>query len=360
MKRFPFALFLCLLLTAALAAASALEYRATALPPSDFTPVEPPAPVSVPAELPAHGEATEPSPVSFITLHLVGDVMLASMRGDSSWGSFNEFAARTDASYFFEKMAPLFRTDDFTVANCENVFTDRDLPSLVKEYSPAYWYRAPSSFADILREGGIEAVSIANNHIQDYGGEGRKDTIAALENAGVLWGDPTRTIRLEKDGFAIAILCTTITSGGYTTVWEPLEEAAAWADYRIVFFHGGVERSYEIDPTVRAVCRQMAEAGADMVVGHHPHVLQPTEVWQGVTICYSLGNFLFGGGLGAQETAVVEVTLTLSGGELLDVQEAFIPALCYTENQWQPAPAEGRQAEIISEFLAGGRDSPET
>ncbi len=303
---------------------------------------------------------TEPPDLETITLNFVGDVMVASLFGNSYWGSFNKFALETEFSYFFSEMADLFRNDDLTVANCENVFTDRSLQGVGKNYSPAYWYKAPSSFAEILRLGGIEAVSIANNHIYDYGTDGREDTIAALEATDILWGDNSRTVYFEKYGVTLALLCTTISSGGYTEVWDKLEAAKEASDFQIVCFHGGVERTYDIDPIIEKVCHDLVLEGADLIIGHHPHVLKPIDVYYGVKIVYSLGNFLFGGGLGDSETAVYQLQLLVSGGQILEVTDRVIPACCYTaDNKWQPAiETDAEKAQRIVEFLYMLRDTP--
>ena len=303
---------------------------------------------------------SEPPDLETITLNFVGDVMAASLFGNSYWGSFNLFAKETDPSYFFAEMADLFQNDDLTVANCENVFTDRDLHGVGKNYTPAYWYKAPTSFVEILRLGGIEAVSIANNHIYDYGTDGREDTIAALEERGLLWGDDTHTMYFEKYGVRLAFLCTTITSGGYTEVWDKLEAAKSESDFQIVCFHGGVERTYDIDPIIEKVCHDLVFAGADLIIGHHPHVLKPIDVYYGVKIVYSLGNFLFGGGLGDAETAVYQLELLVSGGQILEANDRVIPARCYTaEHKWQPAlETDPEKAQRIIEFLYMVRETP--
>jgi len=276
------------------------------------------------------------------------------------FNSFNLFAQTAPQEYFFEKVQSVFASDDFTIANCENVFTDRALPAIGKNYSPAYWYKAPSSYAEIFTAGSVEVVSIDNNHIYDYGIYGREDTISALENAGVMWGDTDNIVYLEKHGVKIALLCTSVSSGGWTPVWDELEEATLNSDYQIVFFHGGVERSYELNPVIQKVCYRFVENGADMVIGHHPHVLQPIDVYYGVKIVYSLGNFLFGGGLGEDETMIYRLELDVLDGEIISSRDYPIPALCYTkEGKWQPALLDDpeRYNKII-EFLYMVREVP--
>ncbi len=302
------------------------------------------------------GSATD---VEHITFSFVGDCMLASMLGSMSQNAFNYFATTVTPDYFFSQVQSVFATDDYTVANCENVFTDRNLYAVRKNYSPAYWYKSPSSYADIFRQGSVEIVSLANNHMLDYGTDGRDDTIAALETAGVMWGDTDKVVYVEKAGVTVALICTKISGGGYTMCWDSLEEAKANSDFQIVYFHGGVERSFDVNADIKATCLKLVERGADLILGHHPHVLQPIDVYYGKTIVYSLGNFLFGGGVGDDETMIYRLELTVSNGEIVDVKDYPIPALCYTDNKWQPAlVTDVEQYNKIIEFLYMVRETP--
>jgi len=303
---------------------------------------------------------TYPADVETMTFSFVGDCMLASMLGQMTFNSFNLFASQTPPEYFFSQVQSVFASDDYTVANCENVFTDRTLYAARKNYTPAYWYKSPSSYAGIFTAGSVEVASIANNHILDYGEEGRKDTIAALEAAGMLWGDTNNVIYLEKAGVTVALLCTTVTSGGYTMIWDKLEEAKAASDFQIIYFHGGIERSYAVNKDIQKTCFKLVQAGADLILGHHPHVLQPIDSYYGVKIVYSLGNFLFGGGTGEDETMIYRLELVISGGEIIEVRDYPIPALCYTkENKWQPAlVTDAERYNKIIEFLYMVRETP--
>ena len=125
-------------------------------------------------------EWEEPEEGVDIVISFAGDVMLASYRNETIAGNFSAYAQKSDPSYFLQNVAPIFLSDDLTVVNLENVLTDRALAEKEKDHDPAYWYRGPSSNAEILASSGVEAVSLANNHTGDYGPEGTKDTIAAV------------------------------------------------------------------------------------------------------------------------------------------------------------------------------------
>jgi len=346
-----------LMLTVSVVCASVYGHIMTHVEEPSFTAIPSP---KVPMTASSQTMNTYPADVETLTFSFVGDCMLASMLGQMTFNSFNLFASETPKEYFFSQVQSVFATDDYTVANCENVFTDRNLYAARKNYTPAYWYRSPSSYAEIFTAGSVEIASIANNHILDYGEEGRKDTIAALEAAGMLWGDTNNVIYLEKAGVKVALLCTTVTSGGYTMIWDKLEEAKAASDFQIIYFHGGIERSYELNKDIQKTCFKLVQSGADMILGHHPHVLQPIDSYYGVKIVYSLGNFLFGGGVGEDETMIYRLELVISNGQIIEIKDYPIPALCYTkENKWQPAlVTDPERYNKIIEFLYMVREKP--
>ena len=296
-----------------------------------------------------------------IVMNFVGDVMLAAENGDDGFWSFNLFAYDTPAEYYFEKMLPLFSQDDWTVANCENVFTDRDNPTPTeKEGEFTYWYYSGSENANIFSAGSIELVSLANNHALDYGYEGRDDTAAALINAGCTPILEGRSILLEKSGVTVGLLCISMYSEYYLTpILEWLEENRDTCDFRIVYYHGGTERVHEPDGWRVRASRAMVDAGADLVLGNHPHVLQPIEHYNGKTIVYSLGNFLFGGSHTCENrTMVYTLTLDITDHALTDVSEEITPCYCYGE-LWQPTPIENEEEKTrVYAFLQGEREKP--
>jgi len=318
------------------------------LPPQEAPETEPPAPE-----------------VHTITLSFVGDCMLASYKGLEGKGKFNTVADSLPASHFFEKMYPIFSSDDFTVANCENVFTDRDLTEKPKNHSPAYWYKSPSRNAAIYTAGAVEILSLANNHISDYGTQGKEDTIAALEAEGLLWGNESRSVIVEKHGIRIGIVMCGLWSSYQTDrAIKLLDELEGQADYRIVYYHGGTERKYEPDGWRVTASEDLVDAGADLVIGGHPHVLQPMTTYKGCDIVYSLGNFLFGGSKKTDRfTVVYQKILTVSEGKILEESYNLIPVYEYegsSTTTWQPYPMEAGSAdyEAVMAFMRGERATP--
>lgn len=305
--------------------------------------------------------AEEPPPEEHtITLSFVGDCMVASMLGSEDPWSFNYFANQVEPSYFFEKVKHIFEADDWTVANCENVFTDRELSPAPKPGNPVYWYRSKTANTAVFTEGSIEVVSVANNHSGDYGEEGLSDTTEALDKAGVLWGNNGKTLLLEKYGFTVALYCTTL----YATwqadpIIEWLSEVEAISDYQIVYYHGGTERVYVPDAWRVYTSKQIVDAGADLVIGGHPHVLQPMEEYNGAQIVHSLGNFMFGGQRYPENrTIIYQKILTVKGGELLSEDYNIIPCYCFGED-WQPAVIEDEdEYNSVISYMHGEAATP--
>ena len=337
-------------------------YKAISEEPLGETPdiqITPPLSMTAQNETSVTEETQEKIPTE-ILLSFVGDCMLASDEG--AWGplTFGYVAEENEPTYFLKNFLTLFAEDDWTVANLENVFTDnKKLYPLDKGYSPAYWYRSPTSYTKILTESSVEIVSTANNHSEDYGHQGYLDTLEALDKAGVLWGDNDHMVMLEKDGFRIALYCTTFYYQTYEYVIIDQMKAVD-ADYKIVYFHGGTERVHVPDEWKAEGCRRMLDNRIDLVIGGHPHVLQPIEEYHGKKIIHSLGNFCFGGALYGEEnrTMVYRLHFTVLEGELQAVSDEVIPCYLYRE-AYQPAIiTDQTDYGAVMDFLAGKRASP--
>ena len=192
----------------------------------------------------------EPPPIEAfdVKLSFAGDTLLASFKDETTPFSFNEYANENPPTYFLEKVKPIFEDDDFTIVNLENVFTDRDLEETEKNYDPAYWYKSRTSNVEILTSSSVEAVSLANNHTEDYGPEGFEDTVATVRDAGLYYGTGYEIMYLEKEGFTVAVVCSGLWSE-YQTVYVQalLDIAKENSDYQVIFFHGGTEPVHEPD-----------------------------------------------------------------------------------------------------------------
>lgn len=308
-------------------------------------------------------EAPEPE-YREIVMTFVGDCMLSSKYGAKGMWYFNDFAPTKDPEYFFKNVGKYFQNDDFTIANCENVFSSADLSPVAKNHSPAYWYKSDPKFANIFKVGSVEILSVSNNHVGDFGKQGEIDTKAALDAQGLIWGDASKPIILEKYGIKIAILmCNMYNESQAAPIIKWLEEVKEQSDFQIVYFHGGTERIYEPEVWKKRACRKLVDSGADLVIGSHPHVLQPYEEYNGAEIIYSMGNFLFGGAHQTDNrTIIFQKTLRVKDEKIILTDSKIVPCFEYINYDyiWQPTPMEegSPEYEKIMSFMFGKSASP--
>lgn len=315
-------------------------------------------------------QATPPTPTvtpaepTTITMSFAGDTMLAAYPNYTTSTNFNGYLAAQTPEYFLGGVQGVLANDDFTVLNMENTLSDRNLKPVKKDYDPAYWYTGAASNANILAAGSVEVVSLSNNHTEDYGEEGLADTKAAVEAAGVQWGNRDRTVYLEKGGYKIAVICGGMWNDSYHVdiLKNRLAEAEPYSDFQVVFFHGGTERVHKAENWKISGAHALVDAGADLVVGSHPHCLQPREIYKGVDIVYSLGNFCYGGSSQPENATVIyQLKLTVENGQLTAKTGEFIPCYVFTgtRNNFRPEiMADSPEKQAILDFMTGLRSSP--
>ena len=270
---------------------------------------EPQASAAGPAELPT--EAKDPK--RFV-ISLLGDCTLSS----SHYTNHFESVVGDDLAYPFSNVAELLTADDLTLANLECSFSDKRLES-----ASEYAFCGQTKYAESLVLGGVDCVSMANNHTNDFGSVGVADTAAALEKVGVtgIQGDQSVCFDLRHgDGTALRVGVYVLPFNGST---DQMKKGAArlredGADIVIACMHAGAEKIYV--PTARQtyLAHAAVDGGADVVVGTHPHILQPAEEYGQGVILYSLGNFCFGGNRnpGDKDTVIAQL--------VADVEESGI------------------------------------
>lgn len=305
-----------------------------------------------------------PRETSRITFSFLGDCILASNAGDTREDSFVQYAKEQPASYFFEKAVPYYSESDFVIANSEFVLSDRSLSKVTGD-GREFWFKSPASYADILREGQIDIVTIANNHTSDYGDAGYADTKEALEAAGITWGDLDNPIYVKKNGVTFGIICTKLFSRDVEPFLDTVaEKVIENSDIQIMYFHGGEENVHVPEEWLTEACHKYADMGIDLIVGSHPHVLRPMEEYNGVDIIYSLGNFCYGANRTPENRTVIlnETFVFDVDGEYIYQEENFIPFYVYGggHNNWQPVPItdSGEISRTLS-FMYGGCALPE-
>ena len=238
-------------------------------------------------------ETTAPNSMK---LTFLGDCLISTYKGGEAKGTFNWYAKNYPATYFFEKVYDTLSADDYTIANCETVLTDRKLTERAKGGNRVFWFYGPTENAKIFTAGSVEVTGVVNNHMKDYGQAGYEDTLAALKKENLIVGDYNKPVYLEKNGIKAAIMFVNLWSFGEADkIITDMKKLDSDTDYKIIYFHGGVEATNYPEQWKVNACRKLIDSGANFVIGMHPHVLQPIEEYNGGVIVYSLGNFLFGG-----------------------------------------------------------------
>ena len=295
--------------------------------------------------------ATVSSPVS-LTLSVVGDCTLGTDETFDYDTSLNAYYENYGADYFLQNVKDIFSTDDLTIANFEGTLTDSD-----EREDKTFAFKAPASYASILTGGSVEAVNTANNHSHDYGEQSFDDTLAALDDAGIVHFGYDETAVMDVKGIKVGLV-------GIYELYDHLEREqqlkdniakvkADGAQLIVAIFHWGNETETVPDSNQTTLGRIAIDEGADLVCGHHPHVLQGIETYKGRNIVYSLGNFCFGGNSSPSDmdTMIFQQTFTItSNGVQADNVTNIIPCSISSAdgyNNYQPTPATGDEATRI-------------
>lgn len=233
-----------------------------------------------------------------ITISATGDFTIG---GDSRKKTdiFDEELKRQggDINFTMRNIRDLFMDDDLTIINFEGTLTDsKHIPDSKKNNE--FLFSAPPSYVTMLTDNGVNAVALENNHIMDHGEDAYEETKRVLKDSGITYSTSTEMGVIEVKGIQIAML-SYLCIDRYDQLWEkvPADIAAAKAVYPLVIvsFHWGNEKDYSPTANQIKMGRLAVDAGADLVLGHHSHRINPIEEYKGKYICYSLGNFCFAG-----------------------------------------------------------------
>ncbi len=287
--------------------------------------------------------------------------VLMRFGGDCLLAGFYEEAAADSPDIAFAGF-DLFRTDDFSLVNLESCVTLRGTAT-----EKPYTFRTRPEFLAALRRAGVDLVSIANNHVYDYGDTGLYDTMAALEALGLPAIGAGRT---ETEAHAPHLVTLRGRTFAFLAYYRGTESPPARgnrpgvaerylrliardirtarrtlrADHVIVSLHWGKEKAEQPEPWQRRFARAVIDAGADAVIGHHPHVLQGIEQYRGKPIAYSLGNLIFGGNSRQDyDTAVLELAWDSRG-----VSTRILPVRV---RGYRAVPLSGEDGERIIEHV---------
>ena len=294
--------------------------------------------------------------VSF-TISAVGDCTFGTDENFAYEGSMPaKYDEVGDFNYFFENVKSVFEEDDLTIVNFEGTLTD----STIRE-DKQFAFKADKSYAEILTDGFVEAANLANNHSKDYGEQSYNDTMDALDEAGITNFGYDRVAIKKVKGIKVGLVGTYVLADGLG-VKDSMEKNIQdlkdeGAQVIIASFHWGEEKAEYPNDVQVELAHAAIDAGADLVLGHHPHVLQGIEQYKGKNIVYSLGNFCFGGNMYPSDidTMIFRQTFTLKGGKLQeDNVTNIIPcSISSVEdyNNYQPTPAAGeKETEILNKI----------
>ena len=294
-------------------------------------------------------------PVSF-TVSVVGDCTLGTDENFDYDTSLNAYYESYGSEYFFRNVKDIFSADDLTIANFEGTLTDSE-----EREEKQFAFKAPAEFSSILSDGAVEAVTLANNHSHDYGEQGFADTLAALDQEGITHFGYDETAVIEVKGIKVGLVGI-YELKDHLDRTEQLKQNIAkvkeqGAVITIVIFHWGNEKEEIPDSNQTTLGRLAIDEGADLVCGHHPHVLQGIETYKGKNIVYSLGNFCFGGNSypSDMDSMIFQQTFTVDkSGVSTDNNTNIIPCSIssdYDYNNYQPTPAEGEEADRIMDKI---------
>jgi poly-gamma-glutamate capsule biosynthesis protein CapA/YwtB (metallophosphatase superfamily) len=304
--------------------------------------------LSIPSEesKPVVKDAEPPETVE-IVISSVGDVTLGTDENFYKPASLPAVLLNNgnDYSYFFRNVAEIFENDDITTANLETTFTT----SNKKRAGRTFNFKGDPSLAKSLTLGSIEGVNLSNNHIYDYEQQGFNDTIKALKENNInYFGEGHRWITTVK-GVKFAFL-------GYmgwsndraflNSMKKDIQELKAQDCIVIINVHWGDEGKYHPNSVQRSIGHFAIDNGADLVIGHHPHVIQGIEKYKDRYICYSLANFCFGGNSNPKDkdTFIFQAKFKFTNKKFDSLGIKVIPCSVSSvsyRNDYMPTPLKG-------------------
>lgn len=334
-----------------------------------FTPTQVPVVTAPPTAAPTPTPAPTPEPEpEYFTVSMVGDCTLSASSDKVSWGIGYQKTVNGDWAYPFAKTVQYLNSDYLTIANLECNLSDKFYTSPTYEW---FTFLSDADYANILKEGSVEFVTLANNHTMDFGQAALTDTEAALDAAGIAHaGENACYLYQSGNGVKLGIYClyNRLTANALE-LWskerqqkqidesKPLIAAAAeklrseGAEFLIICLHMGKEGYYEPTAEQTDMCRYAADCGFGLVYCTHTHRLQPSESYNGSVIYYGMGNWTFGGHTnpgngndkGAYDTGIAQITLCRRGSSVTVESSHFIPCSISGHsgvNDYQPTPYE--------------------
>lgn len=289
-----------------------------------------------------------------ITISFTGDCTLGTYLTSQNKAFDILFDKQQDYDYYFKNVKEIFENDDYTVVNLEGPLTDS---TNIKEQKP-FIFKGRKDYVNILTSGSVEAVNLSNNHIKDYGETGYNDTVNVLNENNIAYFDNNNCyieeINNVKFGFAGFKAFNLYTKNEIDKALKYFEENNV--DIKIITLHGGIEYDYDFDATKQELAHYAIDNGADLIVGHHPHILQGVEEYNDKYILYSLGNFCYGGHSNPndKQSMIAQVTFNFEDDKYIDSNLKLIPVSISSVdyiNNFQPTVLEGEAKDKVLKLI---------
>ena len=279
-------------------------------------------------------QVQEPETQQDVTVVFSGDILLSSY-------VLNNYEKSGINGILSEELQSEMQNADITMVNEEFPFSNRGTQAQDKQFT----FRVDPGYVKILQEMGIDVVTVANNHALDYGTDALSDTFQTLDNAGIAYVGAGDNLERASQPYVIkaggktfgflaasrvipevswnidnrqpGMLCTYDSA----ELCNAIQKAKETCDYVVVYVHWGIERENTPQDYQRQLGKAYIDAGADMVIGAHPHVLQGIEYYNGKPIVYSLGNYIFNQEIGS--TVLLKTTITPENETTLQLIPAY-------------------------------------
>lgn len=304
-------------------------------------------------------ETTEPSgEITKITMTFVGDCTLGTNQKHTYSGSFHEYYDKYGPDYFLSGVRSIFQNDDITVVNLEGSLTNST------DLQEKLWnHKGPPEYVQILSGSSVEVATMGNNHRLDYGQSGCDETEQTLDAAGISYCYDGSYLVYEVKGIKIGFVSVNEVYDG-SGVMTYLKEGYKFLQKRgcaaiVACVHWGGDKTTVLEDRQLTMGCELIDMGYDLVVGNHPHILQAMRIYKGKFICYSLGNFCYGGNKNPadKDSGIFQQTFYFQDGKLLpQIDAQFIP--CYLSssqdrNTYQPTLVTGSEFQRIINKING-------
>ncbi len=295
-----------------------------------------------------------------LTLTFTGDVTIGSNQQSSGASIFEKELKKQDGdiNFAFRNVKEILEAADLTVVTFEGTLTtaDRNRDKLNNDFL----FRAPPEYVRLLTDNGVEAVSLENNHVLDMGADGLAETKQVLTGAGVAYASEDEPAIVERSGVKIGLLAYQTFDNQYPRLYEkvPADIAALRAEgcaLVIVNYHWGAEKDYYPNENQQKLGKLTIDSGADLVVGHHSHRINPIEEYNGHLIAYSLGNFSFAGNNKPSDmsTFILQARFRVKDGKATPAGFLIIPSRISSRTDYNDfAPTPYQKQENIESVLS--------